>query len=191
MANIYKISNTGISLCPIDDEMLDKRRIFIIGAVNSDSMNKLLKKLMYLDMKEPGKEITLYINSPGGECLSGLAVLDYIRTMRSPIRTVCIGTAASMGAILFLTGQKREMMAHTQLMIHDPSFGGGLGGMKPHEIEEQLCFLKDMQSSLVEIIASVTGKSVAEVEEVTKSDTFFTLEEALDFGLATDRYQGE
>lgn len=188
LSNIYKISSNGLNLCPIDDEMLDRRIIFLTEDVNPETMDHLLKKLMYLEMSDPGKEITLYINSPGGECLSGLAVLDYIHTMTSPIRTVCTGCAASMGAILFLAGQKREMLRHTRLMIHDPSTGGNLSGMKPHEIENTLSMLRDMQTLLIDIISDASGKSKEEIAEITKNDTYFNLEEALDFGLATGMY---
>ncbi len=189
-SNIYKISSNGLHLCPIDDEMLDRRKIFLTDAVTGATMDLLLKQLMYLEMTDPGKEITLFINSPGGECLSGLAVLDYIRTMSSPIRTVCTGTAASMGAILFLAGQKREMLRHTNLMIHDPSTGGRLDGMKPHEIENTLNMLRDMQRTLIEIIAEASGKTEEEIAGITKNDTFFSMKEALDFGLATGEYTG-
>ena len=150
-----------------------------------------MKKLMYLETSAPGEEITLYINSPGGECLSGLAVLDYIKTMQSPLRTVCTGCAASMGAILFLAGDKREMFRHTRLMIHDPSSGGNLRGMKPHEIQNTLDMLRDMQTLLIDIIAGASGKPKEEIAEITKNDAYFNLNEALDFGLATGEYHGE
>ena len=189
--NIYKISSNGLNLCPIDDEMLHRRRIFFAEEVNSATMNSLLKKLMYLELTAPGQEITLYINSPGGECVSGLAVIDYIAAMKSPIRTVCIGTAASIGAVLFLTVKRREMLRHTQLMIHDPSAGGSLQGMKPHEIEAYLKMLTAMQHKLIGIIAAVSGRSEEEIAEVTRSDTYFDLEEALSFGLATAEFTGE
>lgn len=189
--NIIKVSSNGISLIPISDELLDRRTIFLSEAVTADTMDALLQKLHYLEMADPGKEITLFINSPGGECLSGLAVLDYINTMTSPLRTVCTGCAASMGAILFLAGDKREMLRHTSLMIHDPSTCGSLNGMKPHEIENTLAKLKEMQSMLIDIISGVSGKSKEEISEITKNDTFFNLKEALEFGLATAEYHGQ
>lgn len=191
MTHIYKTSSNGLTLCPIDDELLHRRKIFLTEEVNAETMDSLLKKLMYLELSSPGEEITIYINSPGGECLSGLAVLDYIAVMKSPIRTVCIGCAASMGAILFLTGTKREMLPHTELMIHDPSTGSSLTGLKPHEIEERLSTLKDMQRKLLEIIASATGKSIEEISPITEKDSYFNLEKAVEFGLATGAYHGE
>ncbi len=190
MTNIYKYSSNGLNLCPIDDEMLHQRKIFLTEDVNAQTMDELMKKLMYLENSEPGEEITLYINSPGGECLSGLAVLDYIKNMSSPLRTVCTGCAASMGAILFLAGDKREMFRHTRLMIHDPSTGGNLAGMKPHEVENTLEMLREMQSLLIDIIAEASGKPKEEIAEITKTDSFFNLKEALDFGLATGEYMG-
>lgn len=190
MANIIKESAVGFSSIAIEDEMLQQRKIFFVNGVDSNTMNELLKQLMYLEFINSGEEITLYINSPGGECVSGLAVFDFIKTMKSPIKTVCVGTAASMGAILFLSGQKREMMKHTKIMIHDPSFGSNFSGMKPWEIEKSLEHLKEMQSTLCDIISQTTGKFHEEVLEVTKDDSFFGLDEALNFGLATGEYKG-
>ena len=149
-------------------------------------MNSLLKQLIYLNKASPNEEITLYINCPGGEVSSGLAVYDYINLIPAPIKTVCVGTAASMGAILFLAGDKREMLVHSQLMIHDPAPGGGsLQGMKPEQLEENLKSLKKVQQVLCGIISEKTGKSVKEIQKITRKDTYFDAEEALSFGLAT------
>lgn len=136
--------------------------------------------------------MTIYINSPGGEVISGLAVYDYISIMKSPVRTVCTGTAASMGAILFLAGKKREMLPHTRLMIHDPSYShNDIGGRKSHEIQHELDKLNETRESLAKIIAEKTGKTLEEIYEVTASDTFYSAEEAIEFGLATDIMKGE
>ena len=106
MPNVISTTANGTAVYPISDALLSKRKLFLTEQVDAESMNTLLQELMYLEQTEPGKEITLFINSPGGECLSGLAVADYIKMMKSPVRTVCTGTAASMGAILFLCGKK-------------------------------------------------------------------------------------
>lgn len=176
----------GVDYVRLEDELFQKREIILTGGVDPQTMISLLKQLMYLNKTDPDKEITLYINSPGGEVTSGLAVYDYMKMMKAPLRTVCVGTAASMGAILFLAGDKREMFPRSKLMIHDPAPGGGtMAGMKPAEMEEQLHCLKKTQKILCEIIAETTGKPLEDVQDKTCRDSFFDAEEAIAFGLAT------
>lgn len=153
MANAIKESVRGIELIPIDDILLEESEVFLVGEITPESANDLIKKLMYLDKKDLG-EITLYINSPGGEVMSGLAVYDYIKVMKSPVRTVCIGDAASMGAIIFLAGEKREMLSNARILIHAPSYGHlDVSGKKPHEIQRGVDSLNKVRQTLVEIIA--------------------------------------
>ena len=121
---ILRESSRGIDmLCP-EDKLLADRKVFFTEEVTSVSAVQLIQLLIYLEKEDSGKEITIYLNSPGGEVTSGLAVYDTILGLKCPVRTVCIGTAASMGAILFLAGAKREMFPHTKLMIHDPLLAG-------------------------------------------------------------------
>ena len=187
MANVIIESPRGPVVVPIDDKLLDQRCIFLNDEVDSASMTELIKQVKYLDSREDsGDEITLYINSPGGDVISGLALYDVLISAKSPIRTVCIGNAASMGAILFLAGEKREMLPHTRLMIHDPSFGKmSIAGKKPHELRQEVDSLERVKDTLAGIIAEKTGKSLEEICKVTANDTFFTAEEAIEFGLAT------
>ena len=187
MANIIKETVRGFDVVTIEDEMLRSREIFLVDEVDPHSSNELLKQLMYLEREDDTKEIKLYINSPGGEVISGLAVYDYISLMKAPVTTVCIGTAASMGAILFLAGQKRQMLPHTRLMIHDPSFARAeFGGRKSHEIQHELDKLNETRESLARIISEKTGKTIEEVYAVTADDTYYSAEEAIEFGLATE-----
>ncbi len=187
MAYILKESVRGIERIDIEDELLSGREIFLVDSVDAKTSNELIKQLMYLQREDSTKEITLYINSPGGEVISGLAVYDYISMMTAPVKTVCIGTAASMGAILFLAGKKRVMLPHTRLMIHDPSYShNDIGGRKPHEIQHELDKLNETREALAKIIAEKTGKSLDEIYEVTADDTYYSAQEAIDFGLATD-----
>lgn len=191
MANILKETVRGTDCIKIEDELLSRREIFLTEEVNPETSNELIKQLMYLERQDSGKEITLYINSPGGEVISGLAVYDLISLMKSPVRTVCTGTAASMGAILFLAGKKREMLPHTRLMIHDPSFGGGsIGGKKSHELRHELEKLDEVREALAKIIAEKTGRPLEEIYDVTSDDTFYSAEEAITFGLATGIMKG-
>lgn len=191
MANILKETVRGTDCIKIEDELLSRREIFLTEEVNPETSNELIKQLMYLERQDSGKEITLYINSLGGEVISGLAVYDLISLMKSPVRTVCTGTAASMGAILFLAGKKREMLPHTRLMIHDPSFvGGSIGGKKSHELRHELEKLDEVREALAKIIAEKTGRPLDEIYDVTSDDTFYSAEEAITFGLATEIMKG-
>ena len=187
MANIIKETVRGIDVVTIEDELLTGREIFLVDGVDAHTSNELLKQLMYLERQDSDSEITIYINSPGGEVISGLAVYDYISMMKAPVRTVCIGTAASMGAILFLAGKKRQMLPHTRLMIHDSSYShNDIGGRKPHEIQHELDKLNETREALARIIADKTGKSLDEIYKVTADDTYYSAKEAIDFGLATE-----
>lgn len=191
MANILKPSVRGTDLIPIEDMLLEESELFLVGEINSDTASKLIQKLMYLDQKDL-EEITLYINSPGGEVMSGLAVYDYIKIMKSPVRTVTIGDAASMGAIIFLAGENREMLPHTRILIHDPSYGHlDVSGKKPHEIQRGVDSLNKIRETLAKIIADKTGKDLNEIYSITAEDNYFTAEEAIDFGLATGIFKGK
>lgn len=192
MANILKETVRGIDCIRLEDEFLKDREIFLTEEVNAQTSNELIKQLMYLERQDSESEVTIYINSPGGEVISGLAVYDYIGMMKAPVRTVCIGTAASMGAILFLAGAKRQMLPHTRLMIHDPSYShNDIGGRKSHEIQHELDKLNETREALARIISEKTGRSIDEIYKVTADDTFYSAQEAIDFGLATEILKGE
>ena len=191
MTNILKETVRGTELIPLEDMLLEESEVFLVDEITPKSANNLIQKLMYLDSKDLG-EITIYINSPGGEVISGLAVYDYIKIMKSPVRTVCIGDAASMGAIIFLAGEKREMLPHTRILIHDPSYGHlDVSGKKPHEIQRGVDSLNKVRETLAEIIAEKTGKDIDEIYKITAEDNYFTTEEAIDFGLATSIFKGK
>ena len=192
MANVIKETVRGIDCIRMDDEFLSSREIFLTAQIDPETSGELIKQLLYLERQDNSKEVTIYISSPGGEVISGLAVFDIITMMKAPVRTVCIGTAASMGAILFLAGQKREMLPHAQLMIHDPSYcHNDIGGRKPHEIQHELDKLNEVRKSLAGIISDKTGKSFKEIYKLTANDTFFSAQEAVEYGLATGIAKGE
>lgn len=183
---IYE-SARGFDQIDIEDELMKSRKIFFTGDVNSNTCNEIIKQLMYLEKLDDTQEITIYINSPGGRVSDGLAVYDIIQLLNSPIRTVCIGIAASMGAILFLAGDKRQMLAHSEIMIHDPSYNyADMSGQKPHEIQHRLDSLNETREMLAQIIADRTGKNIDEVYKVTAEDSYYKAKAAIDFGLATE-----
>ena len=190
MANILKETVRGIDIVPLNDELFSSRELFLTSMIDQQSSCELIKSLVYLD-RQDNSEITLYINSPGGEVMSGLAVYDQISMMRSPVRTVCIGTAASMGAIIFLAGRRRQMYPHAQLMIHDPSYSrNDISGLKPHEVRQELDKLNEVKKTVAEIISEKTGKPLKEIYKLTANDTFFTAQEAVDLGFADEIVKG-
>jgi len=178
-------SSRGIDAYTPESSLLKKRILFFTEEVNADSSNRMIEYLLYLDMEDPGKEITICINSPGGEVVSGLAVYDTIRSLKSPVRTVCIGTAARMGSILFLAGEKREMLPHTKIMIHDPLISGLSGSRRALELEKEAAHLMETREITAEIIAVRSGHTLEEVYAKTKEDCYLNAKEAIDFGIAT------
>lgn len=119
--HIIKESSEGTTYCPVQDELFTNRRsIEVVGEINRESVYSLILQLRYLHHADPEKEITMYINSPGGSVTDGLALNDVMAGIPCPIRTVCVGMAASMGALLFAAGNRRDMLPHAAVMIHDP-----------------------------------------------------------------------
>lgn len=185
-ANILHESSKGFQTISIADEMFRKRTIFFTEPVTPESVEKLIAQLMELESQDPGKRITVFINSPGGDVHSGFAAVDTMLGITSPIRTVCTGIAASMGAILFLVGEERIITPHSKVLIHDPSYGGGnLAGVKPLNIKEDLDKLMSIRSDLANFIAERTGKSKKFILSLTKTDCCLSAEKALAMGIAT------
>ena len=180
---IVKETCNGMSCYEIQDEMLLNREIECIGEINSESVNSLISQVRYLYRQDPDKEITMYINSPGGEVTSGLALYDVMKAVKCSIRTVCVGMAASMGAILFVSGDKREILPHARVMIHDPLMSGGVGGnaLRIKSISDDLMRTREITGR---IIAEHTNRSIEEIYEKTAVDSYFYAKEAVEYGLA-------
>lgn len=180
---ILKETSSGLFLCDIQDEMLKRREIECVGEINSDSVYALCRQMRYLQQENPDAEITMFINSPGGEVSSGLALYDVMQGISCPIRTVCLGTAASMGAVLFAAGKERDILPHGRVMIHDPLISGGVGGsaLQIHEISKNLL---QTRAETGGILAKHTGRTLEEIYEKTSKDAWFNAEEAVAFGLA-------
>ena len=136
MSNLYSyptpriVRESSLGAQPIDirDEMLADREIECVGAIDEAMTYSLCQQLRYLQREDPDGRITIYFNSPGGEVQSGLAIYDVMQAITCPIRTVCLGMAASMAALLFIAGDQRDMLPHARVMIHDPLITGGIGG---------------------------------------------------------------
>jgi ATP-dependent Clp protease protease subunit len=168
--------------------LLRDRIIFVgghDGAIATDSANVLIAQLLYLDAEEPGKDISLYINSPGGMVSAGLAVYDTMQFIKSPITTICMGMAMSFGAVLLAAGSKgkRYALPHSRIMIHQPLiYGGGLSGTVT-DIDIETKELVSTKQKLSEILAKHTGKTKDEVLKDTDRNYYMSAQEARDYGL--------
>ena len=179
---IERETSAGVFFCEIQDEMLKNSELECTGPIDSDSVYQLCRQLRYLRQKDPDKEITVFINSPGGEVDSGLALYDVMKGISCPIRTVCLGEAASMAAVLFAAGDKREILPHGRVMIHDPLISStGGSALRLEEISRNLM---ETRRELCEILSRHTGKTLEEVYEKTARDCWFNADEAVEFGLA-------
>lgn len=180
---VLKETSGGIARYEILDEMFQRREVECTGEITAELVNSLILQLRYLQKESPEQEITMYINSPGGEVSSGLALYDVMKAIKCPIRTVCLGTAASMAALLFISGNIRDMLCHSRVMIHDPILTRGIEGsaLKIADISRDLMQIREITGR---IIAGHTGRTLEEVYAKTAKDSFFCAEEAVSFGLA-------
>ena len=180
---VMQETSDGLRLYDIRDEMLAAREIEITGAIDAGSVSTAIRCLLHLQKEDQQLPITLYINSPGGEVQSGLALYDVMQAVSCPIHTVCLGMAASMAALLFIAGDQREMLPHSRAMIHDPLIGGGIGGsaLSAKARADDLMRIRDITT---QVISQHTGMNLEEVFELTAKDTYFEAEEAIANGMA-------
>ena len=182
--NIVKETSRGYDTISILDDMFSDRKIQCVSEIDEDSVNSMILQLLYLEKQDPEAKITIYINSPGGSVIDGLALFDVLRGIRCPTETICMGMAASMAAVIFAAGDTRKMFPHSKVMIHDPRITktGGTA-LDLQTISENLM---KTRSIMAEILAECTGKTSDEILEKTKSDSYFTAKEAVEFGLADE-----
>lgn len=181
-------TSEGMTKTTLPEEMFRKRRIGCAGQITEEAARGLALQLRYLQEAGPGEWITMYIDSPGGSVAGGLAVYDVMRSGSCPVRTVCVGLAASMAALLFAAGDTRDILPHARVMIHDPLVAGGLKG-SALQVETLSRNLMKTREAMAGILAQHTGHSVVEIYEKTATDTYFDAWEAVGFGLA-DRVIG-
>lgn len=180
---VMQETSDGLRLYDIRDEMLASREIEITGAIDAGSVSTAIRCLLHLQKEDQQLPITLYINSPGGEVQSGLALYDVMQAVSCPIHTVCLGMAASMAALLFIVGDQREMLPHSRVMIHDPLIGGGIGG-SALSVKARADDLMRIRDITAQVISQHTGMNIEEVFELTAKDTYFEAEEAIANGMA-------
>lgn len=176
---IIRETAEGLNRLDIRDEMLGKRQLELMTSVNAESCAVIIRGLLYLQREDPTAPITLYINSPGGEVQSGLALYDVMQAVSCPIRTVCLG----MAALLFIAGDDREILPHSRIMIHDPLISAGAGGnaLSVKARADDLMRIRDITAG---VIARHSGMPIDRVFELTATDTYFEAEEAVEAGLA-------
>lgn len=175
----------------IEKNFLERRHVYLWGAVEDSSARYIVERLLYLDSIDPGKDITLFINSPGGVITSGMCIYDTMQMISSDVSTVCMGLAASMGALLLCGGTKGKRYAwpHSRIMIHQPLISGQIVApavdIKIHAQE-----IKKTRDELNRIIAEATGRSLEQVERDTDRDNYMNTQEAIEYGLIDGPFPG-
>ena len=179
---VVEQTNRGERAFDIYSRLLKERVIFVTGGVEDYMASVVTAQLLFLEADNPKKEISMYINSPGGVVTSGMAIYDTMQYIRAPVSTVCIRQAASMGSLLLTAGEKglRFALPNARIMVHQPS--GGFQG-QASDIERQAQEILDMRARLNKIYVSHTGQTLRKIEEALERDTFMTSEQAKDFGL--------
>ncbi|MCA6295846.1 MAG: ATP-dependent Clp protease proteolytic subunit [Phenylobacterium sp.] len=179
---VVEQTSRGERAFDIFSRLLKERVIFVSGPVEDGMAALVCAQLLYLEAENPKKEIQMYINSPGGVVSSGLAIYDTMQYIRSPVATLCMGYAASMGSFLLAAGApgQRISLPNARIMVHQPS--GGYSG-KASDIQRHAEDILKIKRRLNEIYAKHTGRTYQEVEDKLDADTFMTPEEARDWGL--------
>ncbi|USX17378.1 ATP-dependent Clp endopeptidase proteolytic subunit ClpP [Oxalobacteraceae bacterium OTU3REALA1] len=179
---VVEQSGRGERSYDIYSRLLKERIIFMVGPVNDQMANLVVAQLLFLESENPDKDISLYINSPGGSVSAGLAIFDTMQFIKPDVSTLCTGMAASMGAFLLAAGAKgkRFSLPNSRIMIHQPS--GGSQGMAS-DIEIQAKEILYLRHRLNAIMAERTGQTVEQIAKDTDRDRFMSAEEAVEYGL--------
>ena len=179
---VVERTSTGERSYDLYSRLLEDRIIFLSGEINDAVANNVVAQLIYLEGKDPGKDINLYINSPGGSVSAGMAIYDTMNYIKCDVSTICIGLAASMGAFLLSSGAKGKRFAlpNSEIMIHQP-LGGAQG--QASDIKIQAEHILRTKEKLNRILSQNTGKELAKIEQDTDRDNYMSAEEAKEYGL--------
>ena len=182
---VVEQTSRGERAFDIYSRLLKERIVFLTGPVYDQVGSLICAQLLYLESDNPSKDISFYINSPGGVVSSGLAIYDTMQYIRSPVSTVCIGMAASMGSLLLTAGAKgkRYALPNARIMVHQPS-GGAQG--QATDIEIQAREILTLRKRLNEMYVHHTGQSIDAIERKLERDSYMSAQEALDFGLVDE-----
>jgi ATP-dependent Clp protease protease subunit len=179
---VVEQSSRGERAYDIYSRLLKERVVFLVGPVDDSVANVVVAQLLFLESENPDKDINLYINSPGGNVSSGLAVYDTVQFIKPDVSTICVGLAASMGALLLAGGAKgkRYSLPHSRMMIHQPS-GGAYG--QATDIDIHAREILRLRERLNEVLAAHTGQPFEKISSDTERDNFMGAEEAVEYGL--------
>ena len=179
---VIETSGRGERAYDIYSRLLKERVIFLVGPINDAVANVVVAQLLFLESENPDKEISLYINSPGGSISSGMAIYDTMQFIKPNVSTLCIGMAASMGAFLLQAGAKGKRFAlpNSTVMIHQPL--GGFQG-QASDIEIHAKYILSLRERLYTLMAEHTGRTVEEIARDSERDNFLTADEAVAYGL--------
>jgi ATP-dependent Clp protease protease subunit len=178
----YAAGGPGDGFSDLNQRLLKERIVFLGSQVDQAAANRLCAELLLLEAEDPERDISFYINSPGGSVTDGLAIYDTMQYVACDVRTICVGMAASMGQFLLCAGApgKRFALPHSRILMHQPSMGGVQGQASDIAIQaEQIVFMKKM---LAERISFHTGQDVERIEADSDRDRWFTAEEAKEYG---------
>ena len=181
---VIEQSGRGERAFDIYSRLLKERIIFLVGEVNDHTANLVVAQLLFLESENPDKDIYFYINSPGGSVTAGMSIYDTMNFIKPDVQTLCLGQAASMGAMLLAAGAKGKRFAlpHSRVMIHQPLIGGGLGG-QASDIEIHARELLKMKDTLNRLLAQHTVQPLERVERDTDRDNFMSAQAAAEYGL--------
>ena len=186
---VIESSARGERAFDIYSRLLKDRIIFLGDAIEDNVANLIIAQLLFLESEDPEKDIQLYINSPGGVVTSGMAIYDTMQYLRAPVSTICIGQAASMGAVLLAAGAKgkRYALPNSRIMIHQGS--GGFRGNTP-DVEIQMREMMHLTDRLMHVLADHTGQSFEKVKRDSERDKFMSADEAKEYGLIDEVFVG-
>ena len=182
----YVIEQTGRGERSYDifSRLLKDRIIFLSEDVNHVTASLVIAQMLFLESEDPDKEISFYINSPGGSITDGMAIVDTMNYIKCPVSTICIGLAASMGSVLLASGAKGKRYAtpNSEILIHQPLISGGLSGQTT-EIKIHADHMVKTREKLNRLLSEKTGQSLEQIEKDTERDHYMTAQEALNYGL--------
>ena len=179
---VVEQSSRGERAYDIYSRLLKERVVFLVGPIDDPVANVVVAQLLFLESENPDKDINLYVNSPGGNVSSGLAIYDTVQFIKPDVSTICVGLAASMGALLLAGGAKgkRYCLPHSRLMIHQPS-GGAYGQATDVDIHARE--ILRLRERLNEVLAAHTGQPLEKIASDTERDNFMSADEAVGYGL--------
>lgn len=184
---VIERSGSGERSYDIYSRLLKDRIVFLSGQVEDEVANAIVAQLLFLEMDNPSADISLYINSPGGSVTAGMAIYDTMKYIKAPVRTVCVGMAASMGAFLLMAGEKGKRMAlpNSEVMIHQPS--GGAQGMAT-DVSIRVEWLLRTKRKMNKMMAEMTGQPIEKISADAERDYFMSADEALTYGIVDQIY---